>query len=113
MHAEQAIGGDEFMVPAWCMIAWQQICIANPMKLGEQLIKKISGRFEPLSTLRLRFRNNDLVLKTDKEGNAIQLFIGKANAEGIIKGDRYSRSLIRDRDGLLIKDYWERKGKAS
>jgi hypothetical protein len=83
------------------------------MKLSEDLVKKLSQKYEAATLVPLHYRNNDLVVKTDKEGNAIQLFIGKANAEGVIKGDRYSRSIIKDRDGKIIKDYWERKGRAS
>ena len=33
--------------------------------------------------------------------------------QGVIKGDRYARTLKYDRDGKLIKDHWERKGKAT
>ena len=83
------------------------------MALGEDLIKKLRTRFEPSSTINMRYRSYDLVFKTDKEGNAIQLFMGKANEQGIIKGDRYARTLKYDREGKLIKDHWERKGKAS
>jgi hypothetical protein len=61
----------------------------------------------------MRFRNFDLAIKTDEEGNAIQLFMGKANAEGIVKGERYTRTLKYDSTGKLIKDHWERKGKAT
>ena len=83
------------------------------MKLSEDLEKKLKAKFEASTTIEMRYRNNDVVIRTDKEGNAIQFFIGKANDEGVIKGDRYSRSIIRDREGRVIKDYWERKGKAS
>lgn len=83
------------------------------MSLGEDLLKKINKKLEPSSMITMRYRNYDLVLRTDKDGNAIQLFMGKANAEGIIKGDRYARTMKYDREGNLIKDHWERKGKAS
>jgi len=83
------------------------------MKLSEDLEKKLKAKFEASTTVEMRYRNTDMVIRTDKEGNAIQFFIGKANDEGVIKGDRYSRSIIRDREGRVIKDYWERKGKAS
>jgi hypothetical protein len=55
----------------------------------------------------------DIVLITDKEGNAIQMFIGRTGDKGNIKGDRYTRTIKHDREGKLIKDYWERKGRAS
>ena len=83
------------------------------MSLGDEILKKINKKFEPSTTLPLRYRSYDLVIVTDKEGNAIQLFLGKANEEGVIKGDRYARTLKYDREGNLIKDHWERKGKAT
>ncbi|WP_121353617.1 hypothetical protein [Flavisolibacter nicotianae] len=83
------------------------------MSLGDALLKKINQKFEPSAKVLLRYRSQDLVLVTDKEGNAVQLFMGRANDEGVIKGDRYARTIKYDRDGRLLKDYWERKGKAS
>lgn len=83
------------------------------MKLGEDLLKKINQKFEPSAKIPLRYRSYDLVLVTDKDGNAVQLFLGKANEDGVIKGDRYARTLKHDRQGNLIKDHWERKGKAT
>ncbi|RYZ30287.1 MAG: hypothetical protein EOO10_03365 [Chitinophagaceae bacterium] len=83
------------------------------MSLGDELLKKINKKFEPSTKVLLRYKSYDLLLFTDKEGNAIQLFMGKENVQGIIKGDRYARTLKYDRDGNLIKDHWERKGKAT
>lgn len=83
------------------------------MALGEDLVKKLSKKFEPSAMISMRYRNYDLAFKTDESGNAIQLFMGKANAEGLIKGDRYARTLKYDREGKLFKDHWERKGKAT
>lgn len=83
------------------------------MSLGEDLLKKINKKFEPSAKVSLRYKSYDLVLLTDKEGNAIQLFMGKMDENGTVKGNRYARTLKYDRDGKLIKDHWERKGKAS
>ena len=83
------------------------------MSLGDDLLKKINRKFEPSATIPLRYKNYDLVVVTDKDGNAVQLFMGKAADDGVIKGDRYARTLKYDREGGLIKDHWERKGKAS
>lgn len=83
------------------------------MSLGEDLQKKINKKFEPSATIPMRYRSYDLVLVTDKEGNAIQLFMGKADAHGVVKGDRFARTLKYDREGRLIKDHWERKGRAT
>jgi len=83
------------------------------MPLCDDIIKKLLRRFEPYSTTQFRYRSNDIVVQSDEQGNAIRIFIGKANDKGIIKGDRYSRILKRDKEGNVIKDHWERKGKAS
>jgi hypothetical protein len=83
------------------------------MSLGTDILKKSNRKFEPSSTTQFRYRTNDVVVQSDEEGNAIRAFIGKANDEGIVKGDRYSRVLKKDKEGKLIKDHWERKGKAS
>ena len=83
------------------------------MSLGDDLLKKINKKFEPSTKVALRYRSYDLLLITDKEGNAVQLFMGKENEQGIIKGDRYARTLKYDSEGALIKNHWERKGKAS
>jgi hypothetical protein len=61
----------------------------------------------------MRYKGNDLAVKTDADGNAIQLFIGERKNEKTIKGERYSRRLKIDHDGKVIKDHWELKGKAS
>lgn len=45
--------------------------------------------------VQLKFRNYDLAVKTDNEGNAILLFLGRMNEKGIIKGERYARTLKR------------------
>lgn len=83
------------------------------MALGNDLQKKLSQKFEPSSTVDMKFKGYDLSIKTDSEGNAILIFIGKRTAEGIIKGERYARTLKADREGKIIKDHWELKGKAT
>jgi hypothetical protein len=81
------------------------------MKIGENLLKKLNKQYEPSSMVSIKFRGYDLALKTDEEGNPILLFIGKANKEGIIKGDRYARRLLKNKDGKILKDHWDYKGK--
>lgn len=83
------------------------------MALGETIVKKLSKIFAPSTVVHMKIGRQDLAIRTDENGNAVQVFIGKADAEGVIKGDRYARTLKYDRDGKVIKDHWERKGKAS
>lgn len=83
------------------------------MKISEDLMKKINKPYEPSSMISFRYRSNDIALQTDNEGRAIRMFIGKLKEDGRIKGDRFSRTIIKDRDGHILKDYWEQKGTAS
>ena len=83
------------------------------MSLGDDLLKMINKKFDPSAKVSLRYKRYDLDLITDEEGNAIQLFMGRRAEDGFIKGDRYARTLKYDREGKLIKNHWERKGKAS
>ncbi len=83
------------------------------MPLGSVLLKKLDRVFEPSTVVELRYKGLDLSIKTDEHGNAILLFIGKQSLDGIVKGERYVRTLIYDTQGVKIKDHWELKGKAS
>jgi hypothetical protein len=83
------------------------------MKLSEDLIKKLQRKFEPSTMVNMQYKGNDIAFKTDKYGNAVQLFVGKKNPDGIIKGFRYIRNLLHDKNGVAIKDHWDLKGKAT
>jgi hypothetical protein len=82
------------------------------MALGEELVKKLSKKFEPDTLVTMRYKRYDLSVKTDAEGNAVLLFMGKADEKGQVRGDRYARTLLYDSNGKVVKDHWERKGKA-
>lgn len=83
------------------------------MKLGETLLKQLNKIYAPSAMVDIRFKGHDITLRTDEEGNAVQAFVGRRNEEGVIKGDRYARTLKYDREGKRIKDHWERKGYAT
>ena len=83
------------------------------MKLSRAILNILAKKYEPSTMVQLKFRNYDLAVKTDNEGNAILLFLGRMNEKGAIKGERYVRTLKKDREGKIIKDHWELKGKAS
>lgn len=81
------------------------------MKLSEDLQKKLTRKFEPSATINMRYKGNDIDLKTDAEGNAVQFFLRKMDNHGVVKGERYSRVLKYDKSGTIIKDHWDLKGK--
>lgn len=81
------------------------------MNIGETLLKKLNKKYEASTIVNLKFRSYDVALKTDEEGNPVLMFIGKKEANGLIKGDRYARRLLKDNEGKIIKDHWDYKGK--
>ncbi|WP_207427179.1 hypothetical protein [Pedobacter sp. SYSU D00535] len=83
------------------------------MKLSEDLLKLLSKTYEPSTMINSTFKGYDLAFKTNEEGLPILLFMGKMTEKGSVKGERYARTLKKDRDGNTIKDHWELKGKAS
>jgi len=83
------------------------------MKLSEDLQKKLSKIYEPSTMVEMKFKGYDVAFKTDEDGNAILMFIGKKTEQGTIKGERYARTLKKDREGKVFKDHWEMKGKAT
>lgn len=83
------------------------------MALSEDLQKKLGKKYEPSTMVDMKYKGYDISFKTDDEGNAVLLFIGKKTEEGTIKGERYARTLKKDREGKIFKDHWELKGKAT
>ena len=88
-------------------------CFKTIMGLSRQLEILLAKRNAPSALLKMKYKGIDLTFKTDEEGNAVILFIGQTSDSGHIKGERYARTLKRNREGEIIKDHWERKGKAS
>lgn len=89
------------------------LLVLRAMPLSPDLIKKLAQRYAADAMLDLKWRGQDLTIKTDGEGYAILLFIGKRMADGKIRGERYARRLLRDAEGVVIKDHWDAKGKSS
>lgn len=83
------------------------------MALGEALTKKLAKKYPPDEMIDLQYAGKDLTIKTDEAGNAILLFMGKRQDNGHIKGERFARRLVYDKDGKAVKDHWELKGKST
>ena len=83
------------------------------MTLKDPVLKILNKVYEPSSMVEITFGRYDLSFKTDAEGRPILLFMGQKDEKGNIKGERYARRLKVSADGLIIKDHWEHKGKAT
>ena len=81
------------------------------MALGETLIKLLSKKYDASTMIDRKFKGYDISFKTDEEGNPVLLFLGKKMENGMIKGQRYARRLLKDKDGKIVKDHWDDKGK--
>lgn len=81
------------------------------MPLSRDLQLILSKLYEANSMLMNEYKGNDIMFKTDSDGNPVLLFIGLKTKDGKIRGERYRRTLKKDMLGGVIKDHWELKGK--
>ncbi|MFD2148280.1 hypothetical protein [Mucilaginibacter antarcticus] len=81
------------------------------MKIGKDLEKLLSKVYEADAMVERSMGRYDLAFKTDDQGRPTILFIGKADEEGKIKGERFARRLVTDAAGNIVKDHWDNKGK--
>ena len=80
------------------------------MELEEPVLKILRKKYKPSSLIETHCSQYDLAFKTDKEGDAIVLLLGRKDEKGQIKGERFTRRLKQMSDGTIVKEYWEHKG---
>lgn len=84
------------------------------MPLSPKLESKLAKVFAPSQTLHDTYQGLDLTFMTNDSGEPVTLFIGKRQANGAIKGERYVRKLVKDaKTGKVVKSHWDLKGKVS
>jgi hypothetical protein len=81
--------------------------------LKEAVLKILNKIYQPGTMVEIKFKRYDLAFKTDEKGRPILLFIGQKDASGRISGERYARRLIENTEGVILKDHWDHKGKAT
>ncbi|WP_113653266.1 hypothetical protein [Pedobacter namyangjuensis] len=81
--------------------------------LKAPILNILGKTYQPLSLVEHRFGRYDIAFRTDEKGNPILLFIGLKDENGKIRGERYARRLLLDKNGNIIKDHWDNKGKAT
>ncbi|MDF2191049.1 hypothetical protein [Paraflavitalea sp. CAU 1676] len=82
------------------------------MDLGEQILKILNKKYEPLSLIETRFNQFDLAFKTDRDGLPLVAFVGHKDDAGKLLGERFARRLRQLVNGRIIKESWEYKGEA-
>ena len=83
------------------------------MELAEPVLKILRKKYQPSSVIETHYSQYDLTFKTDREGDAIVLTMGRKDEKGQIQGDRFTRRLRQLPNGRIVKEHWEHKGKAS
>jgi hypothetical protein len=81
------------------------------MNLGTEILKILAKPYAPDKMIKQRFGRHDLAFKTDGEGRPVLLLIGKADADGHIKGGRFARRLQTGAGGRMVSNHWDNKGK--
>ena len=82
------------------------------MPLHRELEKKLSKTYEPSSTINDVFKGYDITFVTNEHGEPFLLFFGRRRPDGLIAGERYSRTIKRQPDSLEIKSsHWDNHGK--
>ncbi len=84
----------------------------QPMPLHRELDKKLSKTFEPSTSIDDVFKGYDITFVTNEHGEPVTLFFGKRRPDGLIAGERYTRTIKRQPGSLEVKSsHWDLRGK--
>lgn len=83
------------------------------MELKAPILSILNKQYQADTLIETTFKRYDLSFKTDESGRPILLFLGQKDKDGKIRGERYARRMLFDKDGKVIKDHWDHKGKAT
>jgi hypothetical protein len=82
------------------------------MPLHPELDKKLSKTYEPRATINDEFKGYDITFVTNENVEPILLFFGKRRPNGLITGERFTRTIKRQPGSLKIKSsHWDNQGK--
>lgn len=79
--------------------------------IGKRLEAKLAKKYAANATFHERFGNQDITYLTDDQGQVVQLYLGKRKDDGNIKGERFSRRIVKDASGKILRTHWDRMGK--
>jgi hypothetical protein len=84
------------------------------MPLNPALEARLAKPYATSTRIDDNFRGKEISFITDKDGQAVTLFIGKRNTDGSIAGERYARKIQYAPDGqTIVKSHWDNKGKVT
>lgn len=82
------------------------------MPLHPELDKKLSKTYEPSARLDEVFKGYDITFLTNELGEPMTLFFGRRRPDGLIAGERYTRTIKRQPGSQEVKSsHWDNQGK--
>ncbi|GAA3927843.1 hypothetical protein [Hymenobacter algoricola] len=82
------------------------------MPLHPELDKKLSRLYEPRTSIDDVFKGYDITFVTNEHGEPVTLFFGKRRPDGLIAGERYTRTIKRQPDSPQVRaSHWDNQGK--
>ncbi|WP_426492750.1 hypothetical protein [Hymenobacter sp. 102] len=82
------------------------------MPLHPELEKKLSNTYEPNATLHDVFKGYNITFVTNEHGEPVLLFFGRQQPNGLIAGERFTRTIKRVPGSLGIQSsHWDNQGK--
>ena len=82
------------------------------MPLHPELDKKLSKTFEPKTSADDVFKGYDITFMTNEHGEPVTFFFGKRRPDGLIVGERFTRTIKRQPGTLAVKSsHWDNQGK--
>ncbi|MBD2770506.1 hypothetical protein IC235_21690 [Hymenobacter sp. BT664] len=73
------------------------------MPIHRELDKKLSKTYEPSARIDDVFKGYDITFLTNEHGEPVVLFFGRRRPDGIIAGERYTRTIKREPGSLAVK----------
>ncbi len=82
------------------------------MPLHPELEKKLSKIYEPSARLDDVFKGYDITFLTNEHGEPTTLFFGRRRPDGLIAGERHTRTIKRQPGSLEVRaSHWDNQGK--
>ena len=82
------------------------------MPLHPELDKKLSKIYEPRTAINDVFKGYDITFVTNENGEPTLLFFGKRRPDGLIAGERFTRTIKRQPGSLEVKSsHWDNQGR--
>ena len=82
------------------------------MPLHPELEKKLSKIYEPSARLDDVFKGYDITFLTNAHGEPTTLFFGRRRPDGLIAGERHTRTIKRQPGSLEVRaSHWDNQGK--